>query len=93
MQVYADDFKETHSIEAGNIGVVCGFKQTVTGDTLVSSEEHYNQAKWRAEKFPNDKGEMTLWACMCWSVWSVAVVGELFVEGDAFVGHEKSKDL
>ena len=36
LEMYADDYEEIGSIEAGNIGVVVGFKQVKTGDTLLS---------------------------------------------------------
>ena len=37
MQVYADEHKEVHTISKGNIIAVAGLKETITGDTLVSS--------------------------------------------------------
>ncbi|XP_076800647.1 ribosome-releasing factor 2, mitochondrial-like [Clavelina lepadiformis] len=44
LDVYADEYKETTTIEAGGIGIICGFKETVTGDTLVSSKESFEIA-------------------------------------------------
>jgi elongation factor G len=36
LQIYADDSEEIPRIAAGNIGVVLGLSQTITGDTLVA---------------------------------------------------------
>ncbi|KAL5008243.1 hypothetical protein ScPMuIL_013824 [Solemya velum] len=56
LQVYADDFKDISSTGAGNIVCVSGLKQTVTGDTLTSSQSTatsaqraYNQQKHKTE--------------------------------------------
>lgn len=37
LQMYADDAQETESIQAGNIAVLLGMKDTKTGDTLILS--------------------------------------------------------
>ncbi|XP_038076381.1 ribosome-releasing factor 2, mitochondrial-like isoform X2 [Patiria miniata] len=42
--VLADNHREVQSISAGNIAVAVGMKQTVTGDTLVSSKSALNAA-------------------------------------------------
>ncbi|XP_077988900.1 ribosome-releasing factor 2, mitochondrial-like [Glandiceps talaboti] len=42
---YADDFKEVESVSAGNIAVIMGFKQSVSGDTIVSSKSALEIAK------------------------------------------------
>uniref|UniRef100_H2YE02 Tr-type G domain-containing protein n=1 Tax=Ciona savignyi TaxID=51511 RepID=H2YE02_CIOSA len=39
MTVYADEYKDTKVIKAGNIGVISGFQSTVTGDTLLESKQ------------------------------------------------------
>nr|XP_002131331.1 ribosome-releasing factor 2, mitochondrial isoform X1 [Ciona intestinalis] len=44
MSVYADEYKDTKQIEAGNIAVISGFQNTVTGDTLVESKEAFEAA-------------------------------------------------
>ncbi|KAJ3252236.1 G elongation factor, mitochondrial 2 [Boothiomyces macroporosus] len=40
LEMYADDFEEIPSIEAGNIGVVVGLKKVKTGDTLTGIKDN-----------------------------------------------------
>ncbi|XP_074659810.1 ribosome-releasing factor 2, mitochondrial-like [Tubulanus polymorphus] len=49
-QAQADDFKDISQASAGNIIVVTGLKQTVTGDTIVSSQNVASMAKKEALK-------------------------------------------
>lgn len=42
--VLADDYREVYSMEAGNIVVAVGLKKTVTGDTLVASQQSFKVA-------------------------------------------------
>lgn len=42
LELYADDYEEVRSIEAGNIGAVLGFKDVKTGDTLLLSTDDRN---------------------------------------------------
>ncbi|XP_064623058.1 ribosome-releasing factor 2, mitochondrial-like [Lineus longissimus] len=44
-QVYADEFKDIPEAEAGNIVVVTGLKDTITGDTIVQSHHAFNEVK------------------------------------------------
>ncbi|KAJ8028865.1 Ribosome-releasing factor 2, mitochondrial [Holothuria leucospilota] len=42
--VLADDYREVHHMDAGNIVVAVGLKKTVTGDTLVASQPAFKLA-------------------------------------------------
>nr|CAB3248868.1 ribosome-releasing factor 2, mitochondrial [Phallusia mammillata] len=55
LAVYADEYQEVGEIPQGSIGIVCGLKQTVTGDTIVESESAYGEAKLKAEKHHDDR--------------------------------------
>ncbi|XP_044728155.1 ribosome-releasing factor 2, mitochondrial [Chrysoperla carnea] len=51
LMAYADEFKEVNEIDSGNIAVVTGLKQTVTGDLITSSNSAANNAKKSLEKY------------------------------------------
>ncbi|XP_071965040.1 ribosome-releasing factor 2, mitochondrial-like isoform X2 [Antedon mediterranea] len=40
LEVFADEHREVHNMTSGNIAVAVGMKQTITGDTLVSSKSN-----------------------------------------------------
>ena len=44
MSVFADDFRNVATLKAGSIGLVSGLKATMTGDTLVESENAFATA-------------------------------------------------
>ncbi|XP_071793889.1 ribosome-releasing factor 2, mitochondrial-like isoform X2 [Asterias amurensis] len=60
--VLADNHKEVDSMTAGNIAVAVGLKQTVTGDTLVSSKSALNAAQrtWKRQSKSNDETEVPM---------------------------------
>ncbi|XP_046401841.1 ribosome-releasing factor 2, mitochondrial [Ischnura elegans] len=45
MIAYADDYTETEEVDCGNIAVISGLKETVTGDMITSSASMANEAK------------------------------------------------
>uniref|UniRef100_H2YE00 Tr-type G domain-containing protein n=1 Tax=Ciona savignyi TaxID=51511 RepID=H2YE00_CIOSA len=54
MTVYADEYKDTKVIKAGNIGVISGFQSTVTGDTLLESKQALEAAVAKANLISKD---------------------------------------
>jgi len=44
MSIFADDFRNVSTLKVGSIGLVSGLKNTMTGDTLVESEEAFQTA-------------------------------------------------
>ncbi|XP_033125150.1 ribosome-releasing factor 2, mitochondrial-like [Anneissia japonica] len=40
LEVFADEHREVHTMSSGNIAVAVGLKQTMTGDTMVSSKSN-----------------------------------------------------
>ncbi|XP_006823391.1 ribosome-releasing factor 2, mitochondrial-like [Saccoglossus kowalevskii] len=58
LMAYADDFKEVPLITSGNIAVVMGFKETITGDTIVSSKSVLEAAKRARQRQLKEEGKL-----------------------------------